>query len=176
MFSKTDKNRDKDGNAASTAAVAPSIISANLHIVGNLKTEGEVQVDGMIDGDVSSRALTIGQKAQVNGEIVAEEIEVRGSVEGRIRARSVKLSKTAHVVGDIIHEILSVESGAYIEGQLQRADKAKQDAKRESFGKAAMATAAAAAAGPADVPADVPQAPESVEPPAKKEPLKAVVG
>jgi len=102
--------------------VAPSIISANLHIVGNLKTEGEVQVDGTIDGDVSIRSLTIGEHAKVCGEIIAQTIEIRGSIDGKVKAKEVKLSKTAHVVGDIVHEILSVESGAYIEGQLKRAD------------------------------------------------------
>jgi cytoskeletal protein CcmA (bactofilin family) len=165
MFSKTD-NKRQGKTASSTAAIAPSIISANLHIVGNLKTEGEIQIDGMIDGDVTSRALTIGEKAKVKGEITSQEIDVRGSVEGRIRARSVKLSKTAHVVGDIIHEILTVESGAYIEGQLRRTDTAKREQPRETIGKAGAEDKAAANA---EVPAAV-DAPKD----GKKEPLKAV--
>jgi len=166
MFSKTDKDRSS-GKSAQPAAAAPSIISANLHIVGNLKTEGEVQVDGTIDGDVTSRALTVGEKAQVKGEIIAEEIEIRGSIEGRVRAKSVRLSKTAHVVGDIIHEILSVESGAYIEGQLQRADNAKREARRETFGKAKPEVAEAPDAA-------VPAAPLGEVKREKKETLKAV--
>lgn len=169
MFSKTDKSGDKAASALAAAAVAPSIISANLHIVGNLKTEGEVQVDGMIDGDVTSRALTVGEKAQVKGEITAQEIEVRGAIEGRIRAKSVRLSKTAHVVGDIIHEILSVEPGAYIEGQLQRADNAKREQRRATFGKAAGESTEAGSA-------DVPEPPTDAAKTEKKEPLKAVAG
>ncbi len=147
------------------AAVAPSIISANLHIVGNLKTEGEVQVDGMIDGDVSGNALTVGEKATVKGEIIAQEVEVRGSVEGRILAKTVRLSKTAHVVGDIIHEILSIESGAYIEGQLQRSDRDARQQKRETFGKAEQDNAKNT---------DIPQPPTETATVGKKEPLKAV--
>ena len=136
---------DQKGQAAN---VAPSIISANLHIVGNLSTEGEVQVDGTIDGDVTANALTIGENAKVSGEIIADEVEIKGSIDGRVKARSVKLSKSAHVVGDIVHEVLSIESGAYIEGQLQRAENVKvADRNKASFGKKA------------DKQAEVPEAP-----------------
>ena len=166
MFSKTDKDRSSAKNAQS-GATAPSIISASLHIVGNLKTEGEVQVDGVIDGDVTSRALTVGENARVKGEVIAEEIIIRGSIEGRVRAKSVRLAKTAHVVGDIVHEILSVEPGAYIEGQLRRADNAKRAAKRGDFAKSSPDDADAKAT-------DVPAAPLAEVKSDNKESLKAV--
>ncbi len=119
MFSKSDR-----GNGASDAArSAPSLISANLHIVGNLKSDGEIQIDGVVDGDVSARLLTIGDRATLTGEVVADEVVVRGTVRGRIRSRKVQLAKTAHVVGDIWHELLAIDSGAYVEGLCKRTDK-----------------------------------------------------
>ena len=104
---------------------APSTISANLHVVGNLKTEGEVQVDGIIKGDVPGRTLAVGEKAQITGEIIADEVMVRGVVHGRIRARQVELAKTAKVVVDILHDVLAIESGAYIEGRCKRLEKSR---------------------------------------------------
>jgi len=119
MFSKSDR-----GNGTSDAArFAPSLISANLHIVGNLKSEGEIQIDGVVDGDVSARLLTVGDRATLTGEVVADEVVVRGTVRGRIRSRKVQLAKTAHVVGDIWHELLAIDSGAYVEGLCKRTDK-----------------------------------------------------
>jgi cytoskeletal protein CcmA (bactofilin family) len=167
MFSKTDKNHKGGDQMSQGGNVAPSIISANLHIVGNLNTEGEVQVDGTIDGDVTSRALTVGENAKVSGEITADEVEIRGSIEGKVKARSVKLSKSAHVVGDIIHEVLSIESGAYIEGQLQRAENVnKVTPTKAAFGKKA------------EKEADVPEAPaaspaQATAPGAKPAPTEA---
>ena len=162
MFSKTDKNRKGGDQMSQGGNVAPSIISANLHIVGNLNTEGEVQVDGTIDGDVSSHALTVGENAKVSGEIVADEVEIRGSIEGRVVARSVKLSKSAHVVGDIVHEVLSIESGAYIEGQLKRAENVKKtDSANPAFGNKV------------EKEADVPAAPAAQAAPAAKKPETA---
>lgn len=120
MFSKNERPVSPVPQTASR--VAPSLISANLHIIGNLKSEGEVQIDGRVDGDVTANSLVIGDRADINGEIVADDVIVRGTVHGRIRARKVQLAKTAHVVGDVWHETLSIEPGAYIEGHCKRSD------------------------------------------------------
>lgn len=122
MFSKTNRPNELGGDGREINA-SPSIISANLHVVGNLKTEGEVQVDGIVEGDVAGRTLAVGEKAQITGEIMADEVMVRGTVHGRIRARQVELAKTAKVIGDILHDVLAIESGAYIEGHCKRLEK-----------------------------------------------------
>jgi cytoskeletal protein CcmA (bactofilin family) len=158
MFSKAEKQKPfaKAEQPRPAAPVVksdgtPSIISANLHIVGNLKTEGEIQIDGLVDGDVSGQKLTVGGDATVNGEIVADEVLVRGAVNGRIRARSVQLAKSAKVMGDILHEILAVEAGAHLEGHCRRADKSElTGTARVETVKEAPAAPAAAERGPAE--------------------------
>ena len=122
MFSKNERTKGSAEAAANRSV--PSIISNNLNVVGNLKTEGEIQVDGTVEGNVTGRSLVIGERARVVGEIVADDVVVRGNTEGRIRARRVQLTKTAKVNGDIFHESLSIEAGAYVEGQLKRLEKA----------------------------------------------------
>ena len=129
MFSKSEsKTADvaRPNPTATGARAAPSIISANLHIVGNLKTEGEIQVDGVIDGDVSAQSLTIGAHARISGELVAEDVVVHGQIHGKITARTVRLAKTAKVIGDILHDVLAIEAGAHIEGQLKRKEEEKE--------------------------------------------------
>ena len=125
MFSKTNK-ASAAANATREARAAPSLISANLHVVGNLQSQGEVQVDGTIEGDVSGKSLAIGERAKVTGEISADDVVVHGTVEGKIRAKRVQLAKSAKVVGDIWHEILSIESGAHLEGHIKRLDHEKK--------------------------------------------------
>ncbi len=95
----------------------PSILSSDLVITGSLKTQGEIQLDGSVEGDIRAKALTIGEKAVVKGEIHAEQITVRGKVIGKLRARQIQLTSTAHVEGDIVHSTLAMENGAYFEGQ-----------------------------------------------------------
>jgi len=117
MFSKAKKS---NGDAASPKGDArkqvPSIISASLRIVGNLVSAGDVQVDGVVDGDVKSRTLTISQGAAVNGAIEADSVYIQGEVNGQITAENVVLGASARVVGDVVHSKLVIESGAFLEG------------------------------------------------------------
>jgi len=116
MFSKNNKKAQQAQNNQSRAV--PSIISADLKIVGDLSSSGEIQVDGEVTGDIHSKVLLVGEGATVRGEIRAETIRVHGHVNGQIKATFVNLAKTAHVVGDILHENLSIQEGAFLEGHI----------------------------------------------------------
>lgn len=95
---------------------APSLISSDLIVIGTLTSTGDIQIDGRVEGDIRSGSLTIGEKANIEGEIIAEEVTIRGRVHGTIRARKVHLAGTCHVEGTILHEALAVEVGAFFEG------------------------------------------------------------
>lgn len=104
------------------SGTVPSIISADLTVTGALNSSGDMQIDGIVEGDVRSIGLVIGERAEIHGEIWAEDVTVRGKVIGRIRARKVLLSATSHVEGDILHEAFAVEAGAFFEGNCRHSD------------------------------------------------------
>lgn len=101
---------------------AASILSADLTVVGNLKTTGDIQVEGVVEGDIRAHLLTVGESATIRGEIVADDIVINGRVIGRVRGLKVRLTSTARVEGDIIHKTIAIESGAHFEGSVQRQD------------------------------------------------------
>jgi len=105
----------------------PSIISADLTVTGTLVSNGDIQIDGVVEGDVRSVGLVIGEKAEIHGEVLAEDLTVRGRVMGRIRARRVQLAATSHVEGDILHEAFVVEAGAFFEGNCRHSDNPLED-------------------------------------------------
>ena len=111
------------GSSAKTSGV-PSIISPDLKIVGDLKSSGDIQIDGAIEGDINSRLLTVGEQATVEGCIVADTVRISGTVKGQIKARMVHLDKAARVTGDVTHETLTMEAGAFFEGQVKRMEQA----------------------------------------------------
>ena len=108
--------------AAPKAKPPASILSADLTVVGNLRTTGDIQVEGTVEGDIRAHLLTVGESATIKGEIVADDIVVNGRVVGRVRGLKVRLTATARVEGDIIHKTIAIESGAHFEGSVQRQD------------------------------------------------------
>jgi len=104
-------------SALSSGPAPLSILSGNLRVTGSLVTEGDIQIDGTVDGDVTSGSVTVGSSGSVSGEIRADTARILGRVQGRIRARSVILMSTAHVEGDVQHETISIENGAKLDGR-----------------------------------------------------------
>ena len=105
---------------ASRGKAGTSVLSADLTVVGNLKTAGDIQVEGTVEGDIRAHLLTVGETATIRGEIMADDIVVNGRVIGRVRGLKVRLTSTARVEGDIIHKTIAIESGAHFEGSVQR--------------------------------------------------------
>ncbi|MEO0343376.1 MAG: polymer-forming cytoskeletal protein [Pseudomonadota bacterium] len=122
----TSKPAAMTSTPASTEMPSPkakppaSILSADLMIKGNLKTTGDIQILGTVEGDVRAHLLTVGDGATVKGECIADDVVVNGKVIGRVRGLKVRLTSTAVVEGDIIHKTIAIESGAHFEGSVQR--------------------------------------------------------
>ena len=116
MFSINKAKAEAEAAKIREKPTSPSILSKNLRVTGNLETEGEIQIDGVVDGDVKSSLLTIARTAVINGSISGDTVRVNGTVSGQIRGRVVEVSKSAKVSGDIVYEILDIEAGAFIYG------------------------------------------------------------
>ncbi len=169
MFSKSKINEPGPKQAEATPTAAPtaaaptapqsdyrpsapkakppaSLLSSDLHITGNLKTSGDIQVEGTVEGDIRAHLLTVGETATIKGEVIADDVVVNGRVVGRVRGLKVRLTATARVEGDIIHKTIAIESGAHFEGSVQR-----QDDPLTPGGKKAMPSSSAAPAPSAAV-------------------------
>ncbi|WP_102224647.1 bactofilin family protein [Acidimangrovimonas sediminis] len=107
---------------ASKPKPAASVLSSDLTVTGNLKTTGDIQVEGVVEGDIRAHLLTVGEGATIRGEVVADDVVVNGRIIGRVRGLKVRLTSTARVEGDIIHKTIAIESGAHFEGSVQRQD------------------------------------------------------
>jgi cytoskeletal protein CcmA (bactofilin family) len=128
--------------AAPKPKPAPSVLSSDLTILGNVRSSGDIQVEGTVEGDVRAQMLIVGETATVKGEVVAEEVVVHGRVVGRLRGLKVRLSASARCEGDIVHKTIAIESGAHFEGSVQRQDDPLGAAKGEPVRRApAMAAA-----------------------------------
>ncbi len=130
MFGRSKTNPQPVAKPASVSptraagkGVAPSVISADLHVLGNIISDGFIDIDGKIEGNVKCRSATVRPNGLVRGDIQADVIHVYGRIEGQVKARSVSLYASARVQGTIMHESLSIEDGAFVDGKFKRTDK-----------------------------------------------------
>lgn len=134
MFLKSsNKNTTvKETNGMKPTKSVPSIIGAGVKIIGDITSNGEIQLDGVVEGDIKAAKLIIGEQGSVKGVIIAESIIVMGTVSGQLRAHSIRLEKSAKVKGELFHETISIETGAHIEGTMTHKENPLQDKKTKN--------------------------------------------
>jgi cytoskeletal protein CcmA (bactofilin family) len=79
-------------------------------------------VFGRLEGELRASDLLIGDGAQIEGNVIAQNVTVCGSVKGTIRAVRVKLQKGGAVEGDIFHKSLSIDEDSLFEGSSRRVE------------------------------------------------------
>ncbi|MCR9255064.1 MAG: polymer-forming cytoskeletal protein [Alphaproteobacteria bacterium] len=152
MFTKSTNQKSAQKQTPSGKPKMPSIISENLKVFGNLESDGEIQVDGMVEGDVKTSSLTVSEGASVRGAIEAETVSIVGNVTGQIKAKSVSFLAKARVIADVIQESLSIEPGAYFEGNARRMEDPKKpkDTSAPQLADGTVATLPGVAKKPSD--------------------------
>ena len=100
IFSVVAKRKAGAWRASSKAAM-PSIIGAELTIIGDLISDGDILIDGTVEGYLKTSGLTIGERGTIKGVATAEAVTIAGTLNGQIHARDVTLSETARIQGHI---------------------------------------------------------------------------
>ena len=108
--------------AAAPAGDVPSVICADMKVVGNLHSGGDIQIDGTVKGDINGRTVIVGEAAHIIGSINAKSVNVFGKVTGQVSAASVRIARTANIQGDISYKKLAVEEEAVLDGQIRHLD------------------------------------------------------
>ncbi|MDE0695452.1 MAG: polymer-forming cytoskeletal protein [Boseongicola sp.] len=98
----------------------PSVLASDLKVIGNIRTSGDINIEGEVEGNIHAHLLTVGESATIKGECNADDVVVHGRVVGKVRGLKVRLTSNARVEGDIIHKTIAIESGAHFDGSVQR--------------------------------------------------------
>jgi cytoskeletal protein CcmA (bactofilin family) len=99
-----------------------SCIGSGMSVVGKIECDGPAQVFGRIEGELRASDLLIGNGAQIEGSIIAQNVTICGRVKGTIHATRVKLQSGGAVEGDIFHKSLSIDENSLFEGSSRRVE------------------------------------------------------
>lgn len=114
-----DRKQQENLSHASESIVGPSV-----KIEGDLKSQGNLRIDGTVTGKVkTSQNLYVGESANISADVEAENAVVGGTVQGNIKVvGALVLSRTCRLMGDMVCGTLQVEEGAYFAGKCQMRD------------------------------------------------------
>lgn len=96
-----------------------------MTVTGDVKGEGEIRIEGHVDGSVSTSGRVIVENSgQVEGDIQAEEVIASGKVSGNITAKgAVRLKKGCEVEADVTAASVELEEGGIVNGRLNMGKK-----------------------------------------------------
>ena len=93
-------------------------ISSSTSIVGNIKAEEHLIINGTVKGNVEIRDhnFFLGPNGRLEGEVLAQNVRIRGHMKGEIKAKGkVEITKEADFSGKIKSKSISVEKGTYFD-------------------------------------------------------------
>jgi cytoskeletal protein CcmA (bactofilin family) len=95
------------------------VLSSDVEIKGSIKFQKELLIDGKVEGEIHSEGvLTIGENADIRGEIKTKSITVFGKVQGNITVTErCELKSKCTLQGDLKAARLIIEEGATFIGK-----------------------------------------------------------
>jgi cytoskeletal protein CcmA (bactofilin family) len=96
----------------------PNMIGPGTKIIGNIETNGDIRIDGIIEGNIVSKGkVVVGSNGQVKGEVQCVNAEFSGVLNGKINVTELlSLKSTSKISGDMKSGKLSIEPGALFTG------------------------------------------------------------
>ena len=100
------------------SADKPSIVSEGFTIIGELRSNGTLLVEGKVSGTLVAHSVNISATGEVQGEITCTALNIKGLMMGNVVCDELVVASSAHVLGSISYKLISIGSGATIKGDL----------------------------------------------------------
>ncbi|MBI2410639.1 MAG: polymer-forming cytoskeletal protein [Candidatus Kerfeldbacteria bacterium] len=122
MFSK---GGDQEPAEQRMHGVAETVIGHTVKVEGTFTSQDNMLIEGEVVGTITtSKDVTIGKEANIKANISAANVTVAGEVHGNIATSgTTKLAASSRVYGDISTQVISIDTGAIMQGQCVTGEK-----------------------------------------------------
>lgn len=123
-------NTSQNENSMLENNASKNLLAKDVEIKGSIKFSNDLTIDGKIEGEINSNGnLTVGENAEIQGEIKTKSVVVLGRVQGNITVNEkCELKSRAQLHGDLSAARLVIEEGATFVGKSEvTADKSAQN-------------------------------------------------
>ena len=109
-----------------------SYVGETLQLDGDLRTSGNLDIAGLVNGNVYVSEVTVTETGSVRGSVEASKIEINGHIEGKITADAIVIGRNAVIKGDVYFKnTLKTEEGADIDGYIKRINNGKENTEED---------------------------------------------
>jgi len=109
-----------------------SVVGETLQLEGDLRSSGNLDVAGLVNGNVFVSDIVVTETGSVRGTVEASHVEINGHIEGKIIANSIIIGKSAVIKGDVFFKnTLKTEEGADIDGYIKRINNGKSNTEED---------------------------------------------
>lgn len=120
------KNSSDAKTTTSDDSDITTLISGGTEIEGDVRFRGNVHVEGVIKGNITSDngILQLVQGSSVTGNIRAADVRINGLINGDIYATDrLELSRNAEINGNVYYDVMEMVAGATVNGRMERMHK-----------------------------------------------------
>lgn len=114
-------------------APAVNMIGKGTSIKGDIRSDGDFRVDGILQGSIQSNGkIVVGVSGSIEGDITCQNADFSGAVKAVIRVKELlSLKATSKVTGEVHTSKLAIEPGARFSGTCNMEDEAEPKAQKE---------------------------------------------
>lgn len=125
MFKKQEADNFKE---------AETIIGPSVKVEGDFVGQGNIIVDGVIKGSVTTNGnLRVGDQAKITAAVAAANALISGEIHGNVTIKGdLELTATAKIFGDIETKSICVARGAILSGNCVMANTEAKDNKKQA--------------------------------------------
>ena len=131
-------SRSKNALTVRAEAAVPTVIAADLNIIGNLISEGAIEVAGRVEGNIKCNELNLRPTGYIKGDVFGKTVKINGEIHGVVKAKQVSIGEKGKVRGFVIYETLAISEGAVMFGQMKHSDRDDMDDELPTLSPAPM--------------------------------------
>jgi cytoskeletal protein CcmA (bactofilin family) len=126
MFNPKSKSEGAPVNSP-TNATGASIIAAGTTLTGDISSNGDIRIDGTLNGNINCTAkVVIGANGVVEGDISGQQADIMGKIKGTIKVKELlQLRGGSNVNGNLYATKLQIEPTANFNGQCHMSSEAE---------------------------------------------------
>ena len=125
MFKKEENTNFKE---------AETIIGPSVKVEGDFVGQGNVIIDGVIKGSITTNGnLRVGDQAKINASVAAANALIGGEVRGNVTIKGdLELTENAKIFGDIEVKSICVARGAILNGRCVMGNNESKDERKQA--------------------------------------------